>query len=317
MNVSKFILTFVMAGLTLGQAFAVEAINEQRKVTAKEKIYIEAMRGEVKIMASDNPVFKVVGTLDEQAQGFELTSKTGFTSFKVKMPKLTSFRDDDGRGSQLTIEVPKGAELEFKGVSTDVEVEGVMGSTKIKSVNGDIKGHQLQNFVDLNTVNGDIHSKANSGEISLRTVNGEISDDASSGRLQLNAVNGEIKSKTHAKDVGVNVVNGSIDLDLIGVEILNMKGVNGDLEAAIQQSKTPRVSISTVSGSATLKVEKTLNAKFTIKSSAGGVIDNELTQDTTTAAKHGAKSSLEFSNGGGEGHVEMSTVSGRLKVTSL
>ncbi len=102
---------------------AAESVNENLQVAGNEKIYIENMRGEVEIVANSENRFKVSGTLDEKAEGYELDSKNGFTSFKVKMPSLRNYGnwdDQEKEGSRLKIEVPFGTELEFQGVNASV-----------------------------------------------------------------------------------------------------------------------------------------------------------------------------------------------------
>ncbi len=297
--------------------WAAESVNENVQVANNEKIYIETMRGEVEIVASGQGRFKVSGTLDEKAEGYDLESKNGFTSFKVKMPRMRNYGnwdDQEKEGSRLKIEVPSGAQLEFQGVNANVRVTGVEGSTKISTVNGSVYGEKLQKFIQLETVNGEITSVNNNGRISLNTVNGEIEDAGSQGRLTIEAVNGSIDSKSSASEVAVSLVNGDADLELNNVQQLTMSSVNGSLDVGLKGSKSPRVEVSTVSGSAELKLEKDISAKFNLVANAGGSIKNELTSQKAEKAKYGPRRSLEFSTGNGEGSIEMNTVSGSLKL---
>lgn len=297
--------------------WAAESVNENLKVANNEKIYIESMRGEVEIVATSASLFKVSGTLDEKADGYELESKNGFTSFKVKMPNMRNYGDWDDQekeGSRLKIEVPKGAEVEFQGVNANIRVTGVQGSSKISTVNGSVYGEKLEKFIQLETVNGEITSVNNNGRISLNTVNGEIEDSGSQGRLSIDAVNGSIETKSSASEVSVSVVNGEADLALTNVQQLSMSSVNGSLDAELKGSTTPRVEASTVSGNAKLKLDKGINAKFNLVANAGGSIRNELTSHKAEKAKYGPRRSLEFSTGQGEGSIQMNTVSGGLKL---
>lgn len=297
--------------------WAAESVNENLQVANNERIYIENMRGEVQIIATGETRFKVSGTLDEKADGYELSSKNGFTSFKVKMPTMSNYGnwgDQEKQGSRLQIEVPLGAQLEFQGVNASVRVSGVQGSTKVTTVNGSVYAEKLQQFIQLETVNGEITSVNNNGRITLNTVNGEIEDSGSQGRLSIEAVNGSIESKSSASEVAVSVVNGEADLELTNVQQLTMSSVNGELEAEVKGSLTPRIEASTVSGNAKLKLEKAVSAKFNLVANAGGSIKNELTSQKAERAKYGPRSSLEFSTGKGEGSVEMNTVSGSLKL---
>lgn len=308
----------LVSGLLLPQlAFAAGApVNEAKNVSANEKIYIENMRGHVEIKAVKSPVFSVKGTLDEKAEGFDLVSKDGITRFVVKMPRTNYSWGDNGNkeGSQLVIEVPQGSALEFSGVNSSVSVTGVSGSSKIRTVNGAINAQQLSNEVELETVNGEIDSISNSGRISLTTVNGEIDDEGSSGRLIAESVNGELNLKSSAKEIEVSVVNGEAELTLNGTERLDFSSVNGEISASIKNSKAPRINASSVSGASVLKLDADVSARFKLVASAGGDIENKITGQKADKAKYGPRRSLEFSTGSGDGSIDMSTVSGELRV---
>ncbi|MDX3774130.1 DUF4097 family beta strand repeat-containing protein [Chromatiaceae bacterium AAb-1] len=291
-----------------------QAINESVNVAANEKIYIEAMRGDITIKAVSANTFRVKGKLDEKSEGFELKSENGFTHFEVKMPRSVSTSGNRDKGSELEIEVPTGSEVEFKGVNSRVNVSGITGSSKVTTVNGDIRAERLSHLVTLSTVNGEISSKQNSGRLELKTVNGKIDDTASEGRLTLTTVNGEIKSRSRASDVSLSVVNGGAELELSGLSELKMSAVNGDLDINVKDSASPRISGSSVSGDIELKLPQTVSAKFSLTASAGGNIKNELTRDQVNKAKYGPGRSLQFTLGQGEGLVELTTVSGKLEL---
>jgi DUF4097 and DUF4098 domain-containing protein YvlB len=300
-------------------AAAIE-VNEQRKVQTNEKIYIENLRGQVDIVATDKTEFSVKGQLDEKAEGFELTSKDGFTRFIVKMPqKQYNWRSEDNntQGSQLQIEVPKGTALEFSGVNSAVKVSGVQGSSKIQTVNGHIQTKQLANEVVLETVNGEITSVDSNGRIKLNTVNGEINDQGSRGRLDAEAVNGEISLQSSASEVNVSVVNGEVNMQLSGTERLEFSSVNGEISVELQNSASPKISASSVSGDLTLKLTSATNARFSLETNGGGDISNKLTEQKAEKTKYGPGRSLEFNLGSGEGRVEMTTVSGDLTIENL
>lgn len=293
-----------------------KAVDESKNVSANEKVYIENMRGQVEIKAVKNAVFSVKGTLDEKADGFDLSSKDGITRFVVKMPRSNFGWGDhsDKLGSQLVIEVPEGAALEFSGVNSSVSVTGVVGSSKITTVNGAILAKQLKNEVQLETVNGEIDSIDNSGRVRLNTVNGEIDDEGSSGRVSAESVNGEISINSSAKEVEVSVVNGEAELVLSGTERLDFSSVNGEITASLKNSKSPRINTSSVSGASVLKLDADISARFKLVANAGGDIINSITAQKADKAKYGPRRSLEFSAGQGEGSIDMSTVSGEIRV---
>lgn len=308
----------LLAASQLAWADAREAVDESRAVTANEKIYLEVMSGEISIKAVDSNQFKIVGKLDEKATGYTLDSKDGFTRFEMTMPRQVNYRGSEkSNAADLRVEVPIGSTVEFKGVNSDVSLSGITGGSKISTVNGKIAATKLENLVQLSTVNGEIGSKDNSGQIELSSVNGEIVDVGSSGRLNYSVVNGSIEARTSAEEISVSTVNGDAKLKMTSTKRLKLSTVNGEIDAELADSASPRISGSSVSGDIELKLDTNVSARFDIKASAGGSIDNKLSNDKATKAKYGPARSLQFTLGGGDGSVELSTVSGDVELDKL
>lgn len=300
-------------------ANAQETIDESRSVSANERVSVEVMRGNVRIRASDDNVFRVRGSIDEEAEGYTLESSNGFTRFKVDYRRSSrgwSWNDEDD-GSELEIEVPMASELEFEGISVDVDVMSITGSTTIQTVNGGITASQLSGFIDLTAVNGQINSSNNSGRIEIITVNGEVTDSDSTGRIEYSTVNGEIRASSSAAEISVSTVNGEAELSLTGTEVLEMGTVNGDIEVRLAGSLSPRIDGNTVSGDLRLELERDINASFDISANAGGDIDNELSDARPTRDQYGPRKQLNFSTGTGTGSVELTTVSGDIEIAPL
>ena len=295
-----------------------ETIDQSRTVAANEKIYLEVMSGDVTIKAVSGNEFKISGKLDEKATGYTLESKDGFTRFEMTMPRQVNYKGSEkSNAADLQVEVPTGSSVEFKGVNSDVSLSGISGGSNISTVNGKIAAANLSTLVQLNTVNGEIGSKDNSGQIELSSVNGEIIDVGSSGRLDYSVVNGKIKARTSAEEVSVSTVNGDAELKMTGTQRLKLSTVNGEIEAELAKSDNPRISGSSVSGDIELKLDSNISARFDIKASAGGSIDNKLSSDNATKAKYGPARSLQFSLGSGDGSVELTTVSGDVELKKL
>jgi DUF4097 and DUF4098 domain-containing protein YvlB len=320
--VSKWALSlgslFLLGMSHLVLADAREVVNESIAVAANQKIYIEVMSGQVTITGSASNQFKVSGKLDEKATGYLLDTKEGFTRFEMTMPRHVSYNwMQKDNSAELVFEVPTGSSVEFKGVNSNVSVTGISGGSQIGTVNGSVEAQGLSNQLQLNTVNGEIFSKGNSGRIELSSVNGQINDQGSSGRIEYSVVNGEIKVSSSAEEVSLSTVNGDAEVNLTGTQRLKLSTVNGEITAALAQSATPRISGSSVSGDIELKLDSSINARFDLKASAGGDIDNNLTSDKPRKAKYGPARSLQFTTGNGDGSVELSTVSGDIEIKKL
>ncbi|MDX1536315.1 DUF4097 family beta strand repeat-containing protein [Arsukibacterium sp.] len=295
-----------------------EVVNESISVSANEKIFIEVMSGEITINAISGNTFSVKGKLDEKATGFEFDSKDGFSRFEMTMPRQVNYSSKDKNNmAELSIEVPVGSSVEFKGVNGNVQVSGIHGSSEITTVNGMISADDLRNTVKLRTVNGDIKVNGASGQIELNSVNGEIDDKNSSGRLRYEVVNGEITGHSSAAEVSISTVNGNAKLKLDGTKQLKLSTVNGAIEAKVAGIASPRISGSSVSGDIELALAANSDIRVDLRASAGGSLDNTLSSDKATKAKYGPARSLQFTLGNGDGSVELTTVSGDIKLEKL
>lgn len=313
------LLSIVLLSISLlAWADSREVVNESRTVSANEKIYIEVMSGEITIKAASGNQFKVSGKLDGKATGYVLDSKDGFSRFEMTMPRQVNYSSTDkNKMAELNFEVPPGSNVEFKGVNGNVKVEGIHGSSEISTVNGQISASDLRSNVKLNTVNGEIKVRGASGNVELSSVNGEIDDEGSAGRLRYEVVNGEIKGRSNAEEVSISTVNGDAELELNGTKQLKLSTVNGEIAAKLRGVTSPRISGSSVSGDIELKLDSNVTARFDLRASAGGSIDNKLSSDKATKAKYGPARSLQFTLGSGEGSVELTTVSGDLELEKL
>lgn len=291
-----------------------KAVSESKKVSANERIELEVMRGDVDITVTSKEQFSIKGTLDEEAEGYEFTSTGGVTRFEVKMPRrlYNNGYSEDKRGSRLTVEVPQGARLSFEGVSTSVKAKGVQGGADITTVNGSIDASELAGKVSLQTVNGNIESRNIQGHLKLATVNGEIKDQSAGASLEMESVNGELQSVSSAKDVEVSTVNGEVNLALTGSERVEFSTVNGQIDISLKGSKAPRISGSSVSGALVLTLPDLDSARISVEASAGGDIENKLTNDKVEEAKYGPMRNLDTTLGDGDGRIELETVSGEV-----
>jgi DUF4097 and DUF4098 domain-containing protein YvlB len=308
-------LAWLMTVTQLARSAAPVVIDEILQVSANQSIEIEVMRGDVVIRTGADNSFRVSGTLDELAEGFELRSDNGFTYFEVLMPRnINGNRFRRAEESDLEIVVPVGSRVSFVGVNVDVDIAGVEGGSEVNTVNGNITAGNLSERVDLRTVNGNIDSTDNSGRIDLQTVNGDIRDTGSEGRAYYEAVNGGLNITSAAEEVEVTVVNGSVDAQLQRTRELTLRSVNGNIEVTLTDVTSPRIAGSTVSGEIILTLPGDVDARFSLESHAGGNIINNITGDEVARARFGPARSLDFSTGQGVGVIEMRSVSGRLEL---
>lgn len=313
------LLPLVLAVVQLPPALAQTAIDESRPVAPNERISLDVQRGTVRIQPSSDGLFRVRGTLDEEAEGYVLASSGGTTRFEVELPRSRGGwgwggSDDVEFPSDLDIELPAGASLEFQGVSTTVIVTGITGGSEIASVNGRIEASNLSDRVELSTVNGSILSTGNSGRLEMNSVNGEIEDTGSSGRAMYSTVNGDLRIASAASEVEVDTVNGDATLQLQGTQTLALETVNGDLSVTLTGSSAPRIQGSSVSGDLAFVLDAGLDARVSLETHSGE-IDNGLSDALPEGERFGPRESLRFTLGQGGGEIELRSISGNLTLT--
>ena len=153
--------------------------------------------------------------------------------------------------------------------------------------------------------------------MTIETVNGDIyGDHESAGDARFSSVNGNIKIRSSSPELWVESVNGNIKLAMQAVDELNIETVNGRVEADLSLNDNGDVRASSVGGSITLNFQSDVSARFDIEAHAGGRIINNISTDEMKKAKYGPRRWLEFVHNGGDGQVDISTVSGRITLNN-
>ena len=311
---NTFKLGLVTFSLMSVAAIAGDKVNEELKTKADGFVVVDVQSGNVKIQTWDKNQVKVVGELDDDAEGYKFEVDGRKVYFKVEMPERRWGSYDKGDGSKLEFWLPKKNKLKFEGVNVDVMADGVEGGSMINTVNGNIEATNLTDKIKLETVNGEITSKNLSGKVSIFTVNGEVMDNNSSGLLSIETVNGEIETTTKATELSLNNVNGDMKIVTGKLDDIEVSTVNGDLDIELELAEKGRFVYSSVSGNADLFFTGQLSADFDVETHAGGDIDNYITKEKATEAKYGPSERLRFKVGSGSADVEIDTVSGDIKL---
>ncbi len=326
-TVEKYSLAILLSTLFgPGLALAGETIDETRDVQENEVIDIELINGNITITGWDRNQVSFKGELSDQAEGYDFRSRNGVTSFEEEFEDRRNFFntgcnnwfdcDDDIDRTRLEISIPEKSTLRLEGINVELEISGISGSTQIEIVNGPIVASNLGGRIDIETVNGSIETSNLDGRITLSTVNGQIRDRGSNGsRVSYSTVNGSIISNTRAQRVDADSVSGSVELDLGSVDDLEASSVSARVLVSLDLLKGGQVEMSSVSGFTELMVNPDISARFDINTAVGGDIDNDLTDDKAVEQNRFVNSSeLQFTLNGGDGFVEISTVSGDILI---
>ncbi len=300
-------------------AMAGEKVDKTLPTGDAPFVEIEHINGTAEIIGWDKAEVRVTGELGDQTEEFIFEKNGNAVEVKVETRRRNrDWRDWSSHdGDDLTIYVPHGAQVTYETINADVVLKDLTHSVRTDVVNGDISARSLSGRVKLEAVNGDITLRDVAGDIHVETVNGDISGNHSGDSdARFESVNGDIDVTTSSPDVGVETVNGDIELNMQAVSDLRIETVNGRVDASLTLNSNGDVRASSVGGSLNLAFQPGVSARFNIEAHAGGTISNDLTSDKMQKAKYGPSRWLKFASQGGDASVDISTVSGRVKLTT-
>lgn len=313
----------LLIGLTLCSAtfmaLAGEKVNETLDADSDGYVKIEHVNGKAEIRGWDKNQVKVIGELGERTEEFKFKKRGDEIIIKVEVEGRRGNWGNWGSedGDDLQIYVPQNSRIKYTATNAQVEVSSVAGGSDIETVNGDIDAQDLAGRVQIEAVNGDIEANGLQGNVSLATVNGDISDRNSKAKdVMYESVNGDIEVNSDSTEFNAETVNGDMLLKLQTIEEMTVSTVNGSIKATMELAKNGDVRANSVGGSIDLTFQDDVSARFDIQGHAGGRITNNITNDKVQKAKYGPSRWLEFSVNGGDGKVDVSTVSGRIKLNN-
>jgi hypothetical protein len=142
-----------------------------------------------------------------------------------------------GRGHvelSIAVELPEAAELRLEVVSSDVNVDGLLGQQRYNTVSGDLTLTRAGGVVRLNTVSGDVTVRADQS-ISLRAdvVSGDLNLVAPVIQaLRANSVSGDIDIEgllAAGAEHRVDTVSGDVSVGLLGGATFEVRGISSDV----------------------------------------------------------------------------------------
>lgn len=286
-----------------------ETVDQQLEVPADVVVNIENMRGEVQIIGSDTNYAEVKGQLDEYATGFTFELDGSNLTIRVEMPNGGNFSGNDV--SDLTVRLPRTAELHVSGVSSDFALSDFNSEIRVNTVSGDIDATNLTGDIRLSTVSGDVISRGLAGGIALKSVSGDIIDrDGAADKASYASTSGDVQATTSAREISAESVSGDVDLNLQTITRLVLKSVSGDVQASLNLADNGRIEGNSVSGDVELIFAGAVNANLEANVSGGGDIVNKLNNAQAEESKWGVGAHLNTKVGSGAGNIELTTMSG-------
>ncbi len=235
---------------------------------------VRLVAGSVAVLATDGKPTLNVAHVD--GDPLHVTYEDGIltiTHENLTWEGLLKWLRPQRHSASVTVMVPRQCPTQLGVVSATAVLSGVSGRASVKSVSGGITLDGLTGDVDANTVSGALEALGINGMLNFNSVSGDLTvADGVLERLDANAVSGDVTA-----DIVLNPLGG--------------------------------ISVTTVSGKVTLRLQAGADAKVNLHSVSGDVRSEfgELERATAPASR-----SVSGSLGAGSAHVSVTTMSGRV-----
>ena len=287
---SKYLLLTALLGFTC--VHAGETIDERAAVQPDGHVRVANVAGRIEIEAWDKDEVAVTGTLGRNVERLEFRVDGKHTTIKVIYP--------DGRSSgstELFIRIPALSELTASGVSTDIDVRGVLGVQRLETISGDIEAEAFSSDLEMKTVSGDTRVNGHNQE-SLVTVT------TVSGDCIVRDVAGELEATT---------VSGSVDATAAVLSRARIKTTNGDIELTTAIAPGGRITATTINGDVEVELADRENLDLDVETFNGG-INTCFDAEVERKSKYGPGRFLRYSSGDADRSLRVETLNGSVDV---
>jgi DUF4097 and DUF4098 domain-containing protein YvlB len=284
------------AGLACAPAYAGTPINETRQLDPRGRIEIDNLKGRIQVRAWDRNEVRITGTLGKGVEKLVVDGDGDDLEVRVEYPKhMSGWRDDRTEPTELLLQVPLRASLDIESVSADIDVDGVAPEDlDVDTVSGNVVIAAAPRSASIDSVSGDLTLTLNSRDAKTESVSGDI---VLKGRLD-----GEVHAET---------VSGDIGIDSRGERVrrLSTSTVSGDAEVRVGLADGGEIKSETVSGEIRLHLPKNLSARVSGESFSGD-LDAPGPNAKVHTEKFGPGKTLEAHYGDGAGEIRMESFSG-------
>lgn len=286
-------MTLIIAGLFLAAPLLAEEVDETLTAAPDGEVDISNIAGSITVEGWSRNAVEVTGTLGRNVEKLVFERDGDNVLIQVKVPR----KGGRGTDADLSIRVPEKSSIDVSGVSSDITVTSVRGVQRLQTVSGDVETESFGNDVSAESVSGDVEVEgdASDNETSISTVSGDVVLERGSGVVRAGSVSGD-----------VTVDQGSFGRAELGT-------VNGDVIFRSGLRKGGRFSAETVNGDLDVEFVGDVSARVEIET-FNGSIRNCFGPEPERTSKYTPGLELSFTEGNGDGRVEMSTMNGDISI---
>ena len=286
-------LTVMILGLLLGMPLLAEEVDKTLDAAPDGQVDISNISGSITVTGWNRDAVEVTGTLDRNVKELVFERDGDRVTIQVKVPRK------GGRGidADLDIRVPEKSSIDVSGVSADIKVKNVRGVQRLQTVSGEVETESFGNDVSAESVSGDV----------------EIAGDASDTETNISSVSGDVALARGSGIVRASSVSGDVVIDEGTFTRAELDTVNGDVVFRSGLRKGGRFAAETVNGELDIEFAGDVSARIDIET-FNGSIRNCFGPDPERTSKYTPGLELSFTEGAGDGRVEMSTMNGDISL---
>jgi hypothetical protein len=156
---------------------------------------------------------------------------------------------------RLRVSCPRGAELDIRTKTADVEARGEYGSVDVKTASGDVSVQQAGGDARLKTASGDVHLEEVGGRLGVNSASGDLHVGNVAGESDIQLVSGDVYIGEAGDSVSANTVSGDQRLGAVVKGRMELRAISGDIGIGIRRGSRVFVDANTVSGSTSSELE--------------------------------------------------------------
>jgi DUF4097 and DUF4098 domain-containing protein YvlB len=154
----------------------------------------------------------------------------------------------------LRVRCPKGAELDVRTKSADLEARGDYGRADVKTASGDISVERTAG-ADVKTASGDVHVERVEGTLDVKSASGDVAVGTVDRAATIQLVSGDLWVREANASLSANTVSGDQRIEAVGQGRVELKAISGDINVGVRRGSRLFVDANTVSGSTSSEVE--------------------------------------------------------------
>lgn len=284
----------IAAGLLSMPALADEQVDRTIDADPESRIEIYNTAGSIEVRGWDRSAVQVTGTLGDAVKELIVERDGNDVLIRVEVPR----RNRGDTDAELLIRVPEKSAVEVSGVSTDIDVSGVLGELALESVSGDIDASGVADDVEAESVSGDI------------TIQG----DGAEGDFEAASVSGDIEVTGLSGSVHAESVSGDVDVQGGTYQEVHFEAVNGDLTFKGALAPDGELSMESVNGSVEIELNEALTSARIDIETFNGRIRNCFGPEPRRTSKYSPGLELRFVLGEGDAEIEIETLNGSISL---